>query len=195
MIATYWSEVHRDESRKLLMVVSAIGMCAGFALFDVAKTWAAYTSFFFLEFFFQSILNTFLYAWTPEAYAAEVRGTAAGFTAGVGRVFAVIAAGSVGPMMKSKLEGPLWAGCAGLGVCAVLIMLLPGRRFRDDEVYENLTPTASFVLSLKTLANVPPIGTIKWICKKCFQRRPPDTFKDFRNTHPGRRPGDPASEQ
>lgn len=83
--------------------------------------------------FFQSMFNAVLYGWTPEAFAAPIRGTACGVASFWGRLFGIIApitAQSIIP--KAGLAGDslainrvlYLAGGLTLG-CIITIALMP----------------------------------------------------------------------
>jgi hypothetical protein len=73
----------------------------------------------------QSTFNAVLYAWTPEAFPAAVRGSAAGLASFWGRL-ASIAAPAVAA--RASTLGQLYLAGGGVLVCTALTMLLPDTR-------------------------------------------------------------------
>ena len=85
-----------------------------------------------MEYFFQSMFNSVLYGWTPEAFPAPIRGTACGIASFWGRLFGIVspliaqhlyAGGESGRDINSVLY---LAGGMTLG-CVVATALLPSK--------------------------------------------------------------------
>lgn len=70
----------------------------------------------------QSTFNAVLYGWTPEAFPAAVRGSAAGLASFWGRLASIVA-----PVVAARAStlGQLYMAGGGVLVCTVLTMFLP----------------------------------------------------------------------
>lgn len=71
--------------RKWTMVVSSGLMGASLFIFSTVNSQASNIGLNVMEYFFQSMFNSVLYGWTPEAYPATIRGTACGVASFWGR--------------------------------------------------------------------------------------------------------------
>lgn len=117
--------------RKYSMVISSGLMAASLFIFSVVNTEASNIGINAMEYFFQSMFNAVLYGWTPEAFPAPIRGTAAGLASFWGRLFSIvspIAAGHLLPSLSAPPDAynPLLylAGGVTLG-CPLFALLLP----------------------------------------------------------------------
>lgn len=72
------------------MVISSTLMGVSIFLFSSVNSAASNISFNVMEYFFQSIFNSVLYGWTPEAFPAPIRGTACGIASFWGRLFGIV---------------------------------------------------------------------------------------------------------
>jgi MFS family permease len=72
------------------MVVSSALMGMSIFLFSSVNSAASNIGFNVMEYFFQSMFNSVLYGWTPEAFPAPIRGTACGIASFWGRLFGII---------------------------------------------------------------------------------------------------------
>ncbi|KAI4153756.1 MAG: hypothetical protein LQ340_002111 [Diploschistes diacapsis] len=77
--------------RKWTMVVSSALMAASLFLFATVNNVASNIGLSVLEYFFQSMFNSVLYGWTPEAFPSYIRGTACGVASFFGRLFSIVA--------------------------------------------------------------------------------------------------------
>lgn len=77
--------------RKWTMVLSSGLMGASIFIFSAVNNEASNIGLNVMEYFFQSMFNAVLYGWTPEVFAAPVRGTACGVASFWGRLFGIIA--------------------------------------------------------------------------------------------------------
>lgn len=77
--------------RKLTMMISSGLMGASIFIFSTVNTEASNIGLNAMEYFFQSMFNAVLYGWTPEVFAAPIRGTACGIAAFWGRLFSILA--------------------------------------------------------------------------------------------------------
>ena len=116
--------------RKWTMVVSSALMGISIFLFSSVNSAASNIGFNIMEYFFQSMFNSVLYGWTPEAFPAPIRGTACGIASFWGRLFGIVspliaqhlyAGGGAGRDINSVLY---LAGGVTLG-CVITTALLP----------------------------------------------------------------------
>lgn len=111
--------------RKWAMVASSALMGVSLFLFATVNTEASNVALNALEYFFQSMFNAVLYGWTPEAYPASIRGTAAGIASFWGRLFGILAPLIGAHLLAVDLNGPLFLAGAGVFVCTIAILLIP----------------------------------------------------------------------
>lgn len=118
--------------RKWTMVVSSALMGISIFLFSSVNSAASNIGFNVMEYFFQSMFNSVLYGWTPEAFPAPIRGTACGIASFWGRLFGIVspliaqhlyAGGGAGRDINSVLY---LAGGVTLG-CVITTALLPSQ--------------------------------------------------------------------
>lgn len=119
--------------RKWTMVISSALMAISIFLFSSVNSAASNIGFNVMEYFFQSMFNSVLYGWTPEAFPAPIRGTACGIASFWGRLFGIIS-----PLIAQRLyaggesggrdiNSVLYlAGGVTLG-CVVATALLPSK--------------------------------------------------------------------
>ncbi|KAI9677053.1 MAG: hypothetical protein M1817_006892 [Caeruleum heppii] len=120
--------------RKYTMVISSALMATSLFLFAAVNSPASNIGFNAMEYFFQSLFNAVLYGWTPEAFPAPVRGTAAGVASFWGRLASIVA-----PLVAAHLlsRGPndvLYLAGGGVLVCTVATALLPSRAMTGKAV-------------------------------------------------------------
>ncbi|UJO25349.1 MFS siderochrome iron transporter 1 [Fulvia fulva] len=77
--------------RKWTMVISSALMGISIFLFSTVNSEASNIGLNVMEYFFQSMFNSVLYGWTPEVFAAPIRGTASGVASFWGRLFSILA--------------------------------------------------------------------------------------------------------
>lgn len=111
--------------RKWAMAGSSALMATSLFLFSVVDTQASNISFNVMEYFFQSMFNAVLYGWTPEAFPAPVRGTAAGLASFWGRLFSIFSPLIAAHLLETNLNGPLYLAGSGVFISTVAILLLP----------------------------------------------------------------------
>lgn len=119
--------------RKYTMVVSSALMAVSLFVYTTVNDKASNIGLNVMEYFFQSMFNSVLYGWTPEVFAAPIRGTACGLASFWGRLFGII-----GPLAaQTLLSTPATVGdynrilfmAAGVTLgCVVFTALLPGKR-------------------------------------------------------------------
>ena len=122
--------------RKYTMVVSSLLMSISIFVFSTVNSPASNIGLNAMEYFFQSMFNAVLYGWTPEAFPAQIRGTACGVASFWGRLF-----GIVSPLIaqhlyarsrddKGNVNSVLYlAGGVTLG-CVITTALLPGKTLK-----------------------------------------------------------------
>lgn len=113
--------------RKPAMLMSATFMAGSLFAFALVNTQAANVGLNTMEYFWQSMFNAVLYGWTPEAFPAEVRGTASGLASFWGRAAGIFSPLVAAGLLERDLNGPLYLAGAGVLVCVVAIAALPGR--------------------------------------------------------------------
>jgi len=77
--------------RQLTMIISSGLMATSIFIYATVNTQAANIGLNMMEYFFQSMFNAVLYGWTPEVFAAPIRGTACGVASFWGRLFGILA--------------------------------------------------------------------------------------------------------
>ncbi|KAI0205497.1 membrane transporter [Astrocystis sublimbata] len=125
--------------RKWGMTLASGLMAASIFLFATVDTVPKNLGLFTLEYFFQSMFNAILYGWTPEAFPAEVRGSACGIASFWGRLFGIVSpliaqslysTGEQEGVVGGNINAVLYlAGGVTLG-CVVTTALLPGKMVR-----------------------------------------------------------------
>jgi len=118
--------------RKWAMVFSSALMGISLFLFSTVNTQASNIGFNVMEYFFQSMFNAVLYGWTPEAFPAPVRGTAAGVASFWGRLFSIVSPLIAAHLLETNLNGPLYLAGSGVFVCTVAILFLPSSTVSDS---------------------------------------------------------------
>ena len=113
--------------RKWAMVGSSALMGISLFLFSTVNTEASNIGLNAMEYFFQSMFNAVLYAWTPEAYPPPIRGTACGIASFWGRLFSIIAPLIAAHLLTVSLNAPLYLAGAGVFVCTIAIILMPAK--------------------------------------------------------------------
>ena len=107
------------------MLVSSALMGAALFIFAAVSDEATYIGINGVEYFFQSMFNSILYGWTPEAFPAPVRGTASGVASFWGRLFSIVSPLIAQHILAKSVNGVLYLGGAGAFVCTVAIALMP----------------------------------------------------------------------
>lgn len=113
--------------RRVALFVSSVlfGVCL--FIFTVVNSPASYIGINGLVYFFQSMFNAVLYGWTPEAFAAPIRGTAAGVSSFIGRLFGIIAPIAATRVLAYSTNGVLYLAGGSVFICSIAILLLPGK--------------------------------------------------------------------
>lgn len=115
--------------RQWAMVVSSALMAVSMFLFTTVESQAGSIGFNCMEYFFQSFFNSILYAFVPEIYPSQVRGTASGLASTLGRVASIVAPLAADPLYTDKTEQQAkhvlyLAGSITL-LCPIALALLP----------------------------------------------------------------------
>ncbi|SPO29150.1 related to PHO84 - high-affinity inorganic phosphate transporter [Ustilago trichophora] len=90
--------------RQWAMVVSSALMAVSFFVFTVVNSQAGAIGANAMEYAFQSFFNSILYAFVPEIYPSQVRGTASGLASTLGRVASIVAPLAADPLYADKTE-------------------------------------------------------------------------------------------
>jgi hypothetical protein len=111
--------------RKWAMVGSSALMGISLFLFATVNTEASNIGLNAMEYFFQSMFNAVLYGWTPEAFPAPIRGTAAGLASFWGRLFGIVSPLIAANLLQKSLNAPLYLAGGGVFISTIAIVLLP----------------------------------------------------------------------
>lgn len=120
--------------RQLAMMGSSAMMGASLFIFTAVNTQARYIGINGLEYFFQSMFNAVLYGWTPEAYPAPIRGTAAGIASFWGRIASIVGPIAGQKLLETSYDAPLYLAGGGVLICTVCIAFLP-RKYMGAESF------------------------------------------------------------
>ncbi|CBQ70176.1 conserved hypothetical protein [Sporisorium reilianum SRZ2] len=90
--------------RQWAMVISSALMAISFFLFTTTSSMAGSIGFNAMEYFFQSFFNSILYAFVPEIYPSQVRGTASGLASTLGRIASIVAPLAADPLFREQTE-------------------------------------------------------------------------------------------
>ena len=113
--------------RQWAMIGSSALMGISLFLFATVNTEASNIGLNAMEYFFQSMFNAVLYAWTPEAYPAPIRGTAAGVASFWGRLFSIVSPLIAADLLAKSLNAPLYLAGGGVFICTIALTLLPAQ--------------------------------------------------------------------
>ncbi|KAK5051432.1 hypothetical protein LTR84_003084 [Exophiala bonariae] len=119
----------RRQYRRLALVLSSALFATCLFAFTAVHDHASYIAVNALVYFFQSMFNALLYAWTPEAFPPEVRGTASGLASFWGRMFSIVAPVVATRVLARSLDGVLYLAGASVWVCTLAVLAVPGRFF------------------------------------------------------------------
>ncbi|OCF42690.1 hypothetical protein I317_03421 [Kwoniella heveanensis CBS 569] len=112
--------------RRWSMVVSAALMGASLALYRFVESREGNIAFNAMEYWFQSFYAALLYAYTPEAFPAQFRGSASGMLSTLGRIASILAPVIGGTVYHgADSPGVLWLGAGGAWLSMVAIASLP----------------------------------------------------------------------
>lgn len=123
----------RRQYRRLALVVSSALFATCLFAFTAVHDHSSYIAVNALVYFFQSMFNALLYAWTPEAFPAPVRGTASGLASFWGRVFSIVAPVVATRVLARSLDGVLYLAGASVWVCTFAVLAVPGRFFGGQD--------------------------------------------------------------
>lgn len=114
------------------MVFSSALMAASFFVFTAAAaSEGAYVGLTAMEYFFQSMFNAVLYAWTSAAFPTRVRGSACGIASFWGRLCSIVAPLIGSRLLQNGSDGVLYLAGAGGLVCTIALLLLPRTASKD----------------------------------------------------------------
>lgn len=120
--------------RRLAMIFSSALMGTSFFLFAAIDTQAGNVGLSVMEYFFQSMFNSVLYGWTPEAFPASVRGTASGMASCWGRIFSIFSPFIASRLLDMNLNAPLFLAGAGTFVATLGVIALPDSVMKGNEI-------------------------------------------------------------
>ncbi|SAM85651.1 related to PHO84-high-affinity inorganic phosphate transporter [Ustilago bromivora] len=115
--------------RQWAMVVSSALMAVSFFLFTMVETEAASIGANAAEYFAQSFFNCILYAFVPEIYPSQVRGTASGLASTLGRLASIVAPLAADALYRDQTEQQakqvLYLAASVTLLCPVALAFLP----------------------------------------------------------------------
>lgn len=114
--------------RKWGMVISSALMGVSLFLFATVNTEASNIGLNLMEYFFQSMFNAILYGWTPEVFAAPIRGTACGLASFWGRIFGIVSPIIAAHILATSLNGVLYLAGGAVFICTIAILLMPTKQ-------------------------------------------------------------------
>ncbi|KAI9644870.1 hypothetical protein NHQ30_006897 [Ciborinia camelliae] len=120
--------------RRLSMIFSSALMGTSFFLFAAINSQAGNVGLSVMEYFFQSMFNSVLYGWTPEAFPPSVRGTASGMASCWGRLFSIFSPVIASRLLAMNLNAPLFLAGAGTFVAMLGVIALPDDVMRGDGI-------------------------------------------------------------
>lgn len=115
--------------RQWAMVVSSALMAVSFFIFTTVNSQAGSIGANAAEYMFQSFFNSILYAFVPEIYPSQVRGTASGLASTLGRVASIVAPLAADPLYTDKTaeqaKHVLYLAGSVTLLCPVALAFLP----------------------------------------------------------------------
>ncbi|KAJ1036336.1 hypothetical protein NDA13_000216 [Ustilago tritici] len=115
--------------RQWAMVVSSALMAVSFFLFTMVETQATSIGANAAEYFAQSFFNCILYAFVPEIYPSQVRGTASGLASTLGRLASIVAPLAADALYRDQTEQQakqvLYLAASVTLLCPVALAFLP----------------------------------------------------------------------
>nr|XP_031859983.1 uncharacterized protein CI109_004590 [Kwoniella shandongensis]KAA5527055.1 hypothetical protein CI109_004590 [Kwoniella shandongensis] len=125
LTAAYLMEVPKV-GRKWGMVFSSAMMGVALALYQLVNSRNASIGFNAMAYWFQSLYAALLYAYTPEAFPAQFRGSTSGMLSTLGRIASVLAPVAARNVYHgSSSPGVLWLAAGGAWVSMFAIACLP----------------------------------------------------------------------
>ncbi|KAK0546774.1 hypothetical protein OC846_005133 [Tilletia horrida] len=113
----------------LSLIVSSALMAVSLFLYAAVDSYASSIGFNAMEYWFQSLFNALLYAYTPITYPASIRGTGSGSASTVGRIASIVApiAGKslYGSGGAKNSQNTVYLAGGIMLVCPVALALLP----------------------------------------------------------------------
>ena len=116
-------------ARRLSLFISSALFGAMLFTFTTVDTEAKRIGINGLVYFFQSMFNAILYGWTPEAFPAPIRGTAAGVASFWGRIFSIISPLIAAHVLANDPSGNnvLYLAGGPVFICSICVLLIPGK--------------------------------------------------------------------
>ncbi|KAL9624815.1 MAG: hypothetical protein Q9160_000861 [Pyrenula sp. 1 TL-2023] len=118
--------------RRTAMLSSSLMMGVSLFIFSQVNSEASNIGINGMEYFFQSMFNAVLYGWTPEAFPASIRGTAAGVASFWGRLFSIVSPLIAGHLLSKSTNAVLYLAGSGVFVCTVAIVFLPQKYLKPQ---------------------------------------------------------------
>ena len=122
------------KGRQLAMLGSSAMFGASLFVFTAVDTQAKFIGVNGLVYFFQSMFNAVLYGWTPEAYPAPIRGTAAGVASFWGRIASILGPIAGQRALETSYNSPLYLAGGGVFICTICVAFLP-RKYLGAESF------------------------------------------------------------
>ncbi|KAI7871276.1 major facilitator superfamily domain-containing protein [Spinellus fusiger] len=123
VIASYMIETWLG--RKGTMALSAFGSAVALFIFSVINSRLTMLISSSMVSFLATLLYAVIYGYTPEVFDTNIRGTAVGTAAGIGRVAGIISPVVCGMMFSINNSIPLYTSVLGFTLVGVCILLLP----------------------------------------------------------------------
>ncbi|GAA6015868.1 hypothetical protein JCM11491_007218 [Sporobolomyces phaffii] len=111
--------------RKWAMCLAAILMGVSLVLYSTVNSVAAFVGLNLFEYWAQSLYAALLYAYTPEAFPAQVRGSGSGVASTLGRLSSTVAPIAAGRVFNPRTYGVCYMAAGGSFVSALAIASLP----------------------------------------------------------------------
>ncbi|TKY88041.1 hypothetical protein EX895_003137 [Sporisorium graminicola] len=115
--------------RQWAMVVSSALMAVSFFLYTLVSGVQGSIGINAMEYFFQSFFNSILYAFVPEIYPSQVRGTASGLASTLGRIASIVAPLAADPLFRDQTEqqakNVLYLAGSITLICPIALAFLP----------------------------------------------------------------------
>ena len=73
------------------------------------------------------MFNAVLYGWTPEAFPAPIRGTAAGLASFWGRLFSIVSPLIAADLIEKSINVPLYLAGAGVFISTIALLFIPAK--------------------------------------------------------------------
>ncbi|GAA5846082.1 hypothetical protein JCM3766R1_001361 [Sporobolomyces carnicolor] len=111
--------------RKWAMCFAALLMGTSLCLYAVVNSFNGFTGLNLLEYWAQSLYAALLYAYTPEAFPAPVRGSGSGIASTLGRLSSTVAPIAAGTIFNPRSFGVCYMAGGAAFVSALAVACLP----------------------------------------------------------------------